>query len=65
MLLRMYILNTKNFNDIVNYADKENAVLGFAHPAYTIQNFRKENQLKNMQYLINIDGWDNHREKLI
>lgn len=43
----------KNFNDVVNYAEKENAVLGFAHPAYTVQNFREENQLKNMQYLVN------------
>lgn len=39
-------------SDIAEYAKKENLVIGFAHPGFTMQNFLPENQLEKMQYLI-------------
>ncbi len=42
----------KDFKDIVSYAKKENAILCFAHPGFTMQNFTKENCLSGMQKLI-------------
>ena len=38
--------------DIVQYAKKENALLGFAHPGFTMQNFGKEKCLSEMQSLV-------------
>lgn len=38
--------------DIVQYAKKENALLGFAHPGFTMQNFEKEKCISEMQSLI-------------
>ena len=40
------------FKDIVNYAEKENAIMGFAHPGFTMQNLPRNNYLENMQKLI-------------
>lgn len=39
-------------SDIAKYAKKENLVMGFAHPGFTMQNFLPENQLERMQCLI-------------
>lgn len=39
-------------SDIAKYAKKENLVIGFAHPGFTIQNFCPENQLERIQDLI-------------
>ncbi len=38
--------------DIINYAKKENAILGFAHPGFTMQNFNKDKCLNGMKELI-------------
>lgn len=46
----------KSFFDIVRYADKENAVLGFAHPVYTIQNFGEDNKFEKMKHLIEVSN---------
>ena len=40
------------FDDIVNYAKKENAIMGFAHPAFTMQNFLEKDMLEGMNNLI-------------
>ena len=40
------------FKDIVNYAEKENAIMGFAHPGFTMQSLPRNNYLENMQNLI-------------
>ena len=42
------------FDDIVEYAKKENALLGFAHPGFTMQNFGKEKCLSEMQSLVKL-----------
>lgn len=41
-----------HFRDIVEYSRKENAVLGFAHPAFTMQNFSKDKLEAGMQKLV-------------
>lgn len=40
--------------DIVNYSKKENAVLAFAHPGFTIQNFAQNQQLEEIKKLLEI-----------
>jgi hypothetical protein len=42
----------KQFKDIVKYSIDENAVLGFAHPVFTMQNFDKQNCLEGMATLV-------------
>ena len=42
-----------SYSNILEYADNENAVLGFAHPVFTIQNMHKDNVIKNIQEMIN------------
>ena len=49
-----------SFEKIVKYAEKENAVLAFAHPGFTIQNMRKENALHQIKNYI-----DNSKGRLI
>ena len=41
-----------NFDDIIKYAKKENAIMGFAHPAFTMQNFLEEDIYNRMLNLI-------------
>ena len=40
------------FDDIANYAKKENAVMGFAHPAFTMQNLLEKDMLEGMNNFI-------------
>jgi len=40
------------FDDIANYAKKENAVMGFAHPAFTMQNLLEKDMLERMNNFI-------------
>ena len=42
-----------NFKDIVNFAKKENALIGFAHPGFTMQNFTEPEMRNKLQYYIN------------
>lgn len=39
--------------DIVEYSKKENALLGFAHPAFLMQNFPQNELLQEMRSLVN------------
>lgn len=41
-----------SFDEIIQYAEKENAVLAFAHPAFTMENFSKDKILDGMKTLI-------------
>lgn len=40
------------FDDIANYAKKENAVMGFAHPAFTMQNLLEKDMFERMNNFI-------------
>ncbi len=40
------------FDDIANYAKNENAIMGFAHPAFTMQNFLEKDMFEGMNNLI-------------
>ena len=40
------------YKDIIEYAKKENAILGFAHPAFTMQNFPAGKELEEMQEIV-------------
>lgn len=42
------------FQDIIEYAKKENAILGFAHPAFTMQNFPAGKELEAMEEMIKL-----------
>lgn len=39
-------------SDIAKYAKKENAIIGFAHPAFTMQNFASNKLSESMQNLV-------------
>ena len=41
-----------NFDDLVNYAKNENAIMGFAHPGFTMQNFAKDKINDKLNYYI-------------
>lgn len=42
------------YKDIIEYAKKENAILGFAHPAFTMQNFPVGKELEEMQEMLKL-----------
>ena len=47
-----FSLYENTFQDIVDYAKKENAILGFAHPGFTMQNFTEDTCYIKMQDMI-------------
>ncbi len=53
-----------NFDDIANFALKEHAYLGFAHPGFTMQNFSEEECFKKMRsYIMRSKGTLRFAEK--
>lgn len=53
-----------NFDDIVNFALKEHAYLGFAHPGFTMQNFSEEECFNKMRsYIMRSKGTLRFAEK--
>ena len=46
-----------NFDDLVNYAKNENAIMGFAHPGFTMQNFAKDKINDKLNYYIQKSNW--------
>ena len=48
----LYAPYESSFENIVTYAEQDNAVLAFAHPGFTIQNMRQENALQQIKNYI-------------